>query len=134
MNARALAVFVVFASGLFASQVQAAVAVRSDGVPICAALPATIVGTPDDDVLYGTSGDDVIVGLDGNDTIYGLEGNDTICGNAGTDMVDDGSGDDVLRGGRDDDRIFGSDADDVIDLSRHGPGDQSDETIYCGNG
>ena len=38
----------------------------------CFGQPATIVGTPGDDVLYG-SGDtaDVIVGLGGNDSIRG---------------------------------------------------------------
>ena len=36
---------------------------------MCFGEPATIIGTPGDDVLSGTSGDDVIVGLEGTDVI-----------------------------------------------------------------
>ena len=40
----------------------------------CNGVPATIIGTPLDDVLRGTSGPDVIVGREGNDVIMALDG------------------------------------------------------------
>ncbi len=73
--------------------------------PICDGKPATIIGTPGDDVLIGSSADDVIVGLGGDDVIHGEGGFDSICG---------GEGDDELRGGRSNDRIFGGPGDDLI--------------------
>lgn len=71
----------------------------------CDGLPATIVGTPDNDVLVGTDSDDVVAGLDGDDVIYGLGGHDVICG---------GPGNDLLWGGSGRDRLFGEDGDDVL--------------------
>jgi Ca2+-binding RTX toxin-like protein len=65
----------------------------------CGPLPATLVGTPGDDVLVGTSEVDVIVGLEGNDTISGLGDSDVLCGGFGDDVLLGGSGDDELRGG-----------------------------------
>jgi len=47
--------------------------------PMCFDRPATIVGTPGDDVLSGTSGDDVIVGLEGTDEITSSGGEDRVC-------------------------------------------------------
>jgi Ca2+-binding RTX toxin-like protein len=41
---------------------------------LCAGLPVTIAGTPDDDVLSGTPGPDVVNGLAGDDGIDGAEG------------------------------------------------------------
>jgi Ca2+-binding RTX toxin-like protein len=45
----------------------------------CNGLPATIVGTDDDDTLNGTPGPHVIAGLGGNDTIHG-NGDDVVIG------------------------------------------------------
>src|SRR4051812_15572614 len=61
-----------------------AVSYGSPGAPEavlkCRGVPATIVGTPGDDVIQGTSGDDVIVAGAGNDFISGNGGDDLICG------------------------------------------------------
>lgn len=74
----------------------------------CSGKPATIVGTPDDDVLRGTTGTDVISALGGNDTIRGGDGVDYICsgndidhvyGDGGRDSLVGGAGDDYLDGG-----------------------------------
>jgi hypothetical protein len=90
----------------------------------CGGQVATIVGTPDPDVLIGTAGNDVIVGLDGGDTIGGLDGRDRICGGRGTDEIDGGAGmdrlygntgADVIRGGGNDDRLFGNGGDDYLE-------------------
>jgi Ca2+-binding RTX toxin-like protein len=112
-------------------------------------MPATIVGTPGDDVLAGTAGPDVIAGLGGDDVIRGGAGADVICGGRGHDILlggvnrarrrgrggrpwgsrtavqtvaDDvmgGRGDDVVRGGR------------GLDFLRDGPGD---DQVYGGRG
>ncbi len=84
---------------------------------ICGGLVATIVGTPEDDVLVGTTGDDVIAGLQGDDRIQALAGNDFVCGGEGTDTLIGGDGADrlfdglgggVLRGGADNDNLRGA--------------------------
>jgi hypothetical protein len=49
-------------------------------LPRCFGRPATIIGTPGDDVLLGRPGSDVIVGLGGNDTVSGGRQIDYICG------------------------------------------------------
>jgi len=54
-------------------------------VTTCLGESATIVGTPDPDVLVGTSGPDVVVGSDGDDVIDGRGGDDLLCGDAGAD-------------------------------------------------
>jgi predicted extracellular nuclease len=64
----------------------------------CNGLPATIIGTPDDDEITGTNGDDVIVALGGSDTINGGNGNDVICGDGGDDTLNGGNGIDLLFG------------------------------------
>ena len=53
----------------------------AEEVPMCFGMPATIVGTPGDDVLTGTPGDDVIVGLEGTDVINAATsgGTDRVC-------------------------------------------------------
>src|SRR5207253_2185852 len=53
----------------------------------CQGHPATIVGTPGDDIIVGTSAPDVIAGLGGNDVILGERGNDIICGGPGDDSL-----------------------------------------------
>jgi len=82
--------------------------------PICNGLPATIIGTPGDDVINGTSGDDVIVGLGGNDRINGGNGNDVICGYAGNDTLNGSNGNDILIGGFGNDILNGSNGDDSL--------------------
>lgn len=80
----------------------------------CDGVPATIVGTLRDDVLFGTEGDDVIHALAGNDTVWGFGGNDIICGGPGRDSLDGGDGDDVLIGGRGNDTLIGDDGNDDL--------------------
>ncbi len=94
----------------------------------CLDIPATIVGTNDDDTLVGTNRDDVIVGLGGNDVIVGLNGNDLICGGAGQDTILGGNGLDALYGGDGDDTLQGDNGKDVID------GGAGNDTIEGGNG
>ncbi len=108
----------------------------------CAGRPATIVGTPGDDVLTGTPKRDVIVALAGNDVVESLGGNDVVClgdgddvlllgagndrayGGSGADTIDGGPGNDHLYGGADgdrmdggpgNDRMFGGSGDDDLD-------------------
>lgn len=73
--------------------------VRITPLPLCFGLPATIIGTPGNNILWGTLGDDVIAGLGGNDVINGLGGNDRICGGPGDDTLDGSIGNDQLDGG-----------------------------------
>ena len=99
--------------------------------PQCLGQPATLVGTPGDDVLSGGDGNDVIVGLDGADRIDGGGGRDLVCGGSGPDRlvgglsgdsIAGGGGPDVVRGGRGVDRLAGGRGDDAL----HGaPGDDS---------
>jgi Ca2+-binding RTX toxin-like protein len=84
----------------------------------CDGLPATIVGTP---------GDDVIVGLAGVDDIHGNGGNDTICGGPGNDNLVGQDGDDHLFGNDGNDRIYGLDGEDYVE------GGDGDDVIYGGN-
>ncbi|MEM7114097.1 MAG: hypothetical protein AAF614_16805 [Chloroflexota bacterium] len=80
----------------------------------CAGMVATIVGTPQADILQGTPGDDVIVGRGGNDIINGLGGNDIICGGRGNDIIRGNEGNDELRGGRGNDSLYGGRGDDLL--------------------
>lgn len=113
---------------------------------ICDGLPATIVGTPGNDVLPGTPGDDVIVALGGNDRILAGDGNDTVCGGPGNDFVRGQRGNDTLLGGAGRDLMFGNagpdtlvggDGNDVLwggvgpDEIYAGPGN---DTIHAGHG
>ncbi len=97
------------------------------GTPVCGGLPATIIGTEDDDFLVGTEGSDVIVGRRGDDTIDGNGGNDRICGGRGNDSICAGDGDDRVWGGRGTDYAYGSGDDDVL---RGGSGA---DHLYGGN-
>jgi uncharacterized delta-60 repeat protein len=73
----------------------------------CQGRPATVIGTPADDILVGTRGDEVIHGLDGNDTIIAQRGDDTICAGAGRDLVFGGSGSDRMEGNEGNDELVG---------------------------
>ncbi len=90
------------------------VGLNLDPNPLCQGLTATILGTPDDDVIYGTNGPDVIVGLGGNDIIYGGSGDDVICGNADDDILNGGSGNDTLDGGYGNDTLNGGNGNDTL--------------------
>jgi uncharacterized repeat protein (TIGR01451 family) len=76
--------------------------------PSCSGHPATILGTPGDDVLTGTPKSDVIVGRAGNDRIFGLGGSDVICARGGFDLVKGGAQSDKILGGAAADRLFGN--------------------------
>jgi Ca2+-binding RTX toxin-like protein len=103
----------------------------------CYGLPATMVGTPADDVIYGTNGSDVIVGLGGNDVIYGGGGNDVVCGNGGNDTLYGDNGDDTLLGGYGNDVLDSGSGDDTLE---GGTGDDTleggtgDDTLFGGDG
>ncbi len=88
-------------------------------VPYCDGLPATIIGTP---------GDDVIVGLAGEDNIDGKGGNDVICGGPDHDQLEGGDGNDRIFGGDGPDRIWGQDGNDYIE------GGDGDDVVYGGEG
>ncbi|MBL8225186.1 MAG: hypothetical protein JNM50_07650 [Chromatiales bacterium] len=81
---------------------------------LCQGLPATIVGTPGDDVINGGNGRNVIHGLGGNDTIDGGNGDDVICGGDGNDTLTGGNGIDRLDGGSGDDSLTGGNGDDQL--------------------
>jgi Ca2+-binding RTX toxin-like protein len=90
---------------------------------MCAGLPVTIAGTPDDDVLTGTPGPDVINGLAGDDRIDGADGDDLVCGGSGTDHLDGGSGDDRVYGERN-----------GLRPNQHRPADNVGDTLTGGAG
>jgi Ca2+-binding RTX toxin-like protein len=95
----------------------------------CFAEPATILGTPGDDVLIGREDTaDVIVGLGGDDIIFGSEDinastapGDRLCGGSGDDYIRGGVGEDRVQGGSDEDNVDGSYGYDVI--TQGGDGD-----------
>lgn len=82
--------------------------------PKCSGLEATIIGTPDDDMINGTPGPDIIVGLAGNDVIKGLGGDDVICGGLGNDLIVGGAGNDQLFGGPGADTLRGNAGNDTL--------------------
>jgi Ca2+-binding RTX toxin-like protein len=100
--------------------------------PLCQGRPATIVGTPGDDVLRGTPRADVIVARAGDDIVKGLGGDDLVCGGDGADRIQGGAGDDRLFGQRDairsdrggtyrgPDLLDGGAGDDVLDVGVDG--------------
>jgi hypothetical protein len=94
----------------------------------CNGLPATIVGTPGDDVINGTGGPDVIAGLGGNDIINGRDGDDVICGYAGDDTLNGGNGNDTLIGSYGNDVLNGGNGNDMLD------GGSGNDTLAGGNG
>lgn len=104
---------------LFVGNGSRAGAQPSEAWPVCFDLPATIVGTEGDDVLFGTPGPDVIVGGDGNDVIRARGGDDFVCGGDGDDTIYGAVGADYLDGEAGDDKISGRGGADWID---GGPG------------
>ena len=103
--------------------------------PRCQGVPATIVGTINNDVINGTAGNDVIVAGDGNDTINGLAGNDRICAGTGNDVVNGGTGADVVFGDPGADTLLG-DADNDTLVGNAGGGDLNDvgDVLHGGTG
>lgn len=84
----------------------------------------TIMGTPDEDILFGTNladlifgfeGDDIISGAKGNDCIFGGDGDDIVFGNEGNDNISGGDGSDILKGQSGDDIVSGGNGIDIID-------------------
>ena len=84
----------------------------------------SIMGTPDEDVLFGTNvadlifafeGDDIISGAKGNDCIFGGDGDDIVFGNEGNDNISGGEGSDILKGQSGDDIVSGGNGVDIID-------------------
>jgi Ca2+-binding RTX toxin-like protein len=111
----------------------------------CGGLPATIVGTPGDDLLEGTPGADVIVAGAGSDTVTGRGGNDLICADSGdggpaqpdADEIDAGSGDDVVFPSDGSDTIDGGDGQDYLDGGEgddHVAGGDNDDYLVGGAG
>jgi uncharacterized repeat protein (TIGR01451 family) len=102
---------------------------------ICDGLPATIIGTPGNDVINGTNGNDVMHGLGGNDTINGGNGNDVICGGNGHDTLSGGNGIDRLFGDAGDDTLNGNNGDDALDGGAGNDrlnGDNGDDSLNGG--
>ena len=84
----------------------------------------SIMGTPDEDILFGTTvadlifafeGDDIISGAKGNDCIFGGEGDDIVYGNEGNDNISGGDGSDIIKGQSGEDIISGGNGVDIID-------------------
>ncbi len=98
------AVFAAFA----ATAAVAPTAGAQQAVVLCSGLEATIVGTPERDIIIGTDGDDVIAALQGNDYVFGGGGDDVICGGFGNDSLFGGEGFDVIFGAQGDDTIAGN--------------------------
>jgi Ca2+-binding RTX toxin-like protein len=93
----------VLPSSLAATIATAASTTQPSGAaPMCAGLPATIVGSPDTRRLRGTAGADVIITA-GAQTVVALAGDDTICITGRTEVVEAGTGDDHVTS---DDRNF----------------------------
>ncbi|MCP5031401.1 MAG: ExeM/NucH family extracellular endonuclease [Actinomycetia bacterium] len=96
--------------------------------PTCQGRPATIIGTPGDDVIVGTSKADVIMTFGGNDEISGGNGNDVICSGYGDDTVNGGNGKDRINGEQGNDTIDGGNGKDTVN------GGAGSDEIRGGNG
>ncbi len=81
----------------------------------CDGVPATIVGTPNQETLSGTTGPDVIVS-NGAKSVYAAEGEDLVCvtGRASTYVLLDGYDEYHDNHAFANDRLIGSDGDDTI--------------------
>jgi Ca2+-binding RTX toxin-like protein len=111
--------YALASAGVVVLQVPSSAFAQEDDTPTCVGIPATIFGTPGNDVLVGTEGRDVIAGLAGADRISGLGGADLICGDEGHDRMGGGAGNDQMFGGAGDDRMGGGADDDFLE-SRDG--------------
>jgi hypothetical protein len=89
--------------------------VASAAKAMCNGVPATIVGTPKNDLIRGTAGRDVIVARAGADNIRGRGGNDLICAGRGNDVVKGGDGRDVIFGYYGRDKLKGGNGFDILD-------------------
>ncbi len=86
--------------------------------PTCRGRPATVSGSPGDDILFGTSGPDVIVALGGSDRILSRAGRDLVCAGVGSDRVRAGTAADRVFAGPGRDRVLGQGGPDVLRGSR----------------
>ena len=103
----------------------------------CGGVKATLVGTPNADVLTGTPGRDVIAGLGGHDAIDGRGGDDLICGGAGDDVINGGDGADRLVGGPGSDRLLSEGGSDTLRGNGgddHLAGGEGADRLYGGPG
>jgi Ca2+-binding RTX toxin-like protein len=100
----------------------------------CRGLDATLVGTPDDDVLEGTAGRDVIFAGAGDDRIRARAGKDVVCGADGADRIRGGKRRDVLVGGAGPDRLFGGPGRDLLIGGTPGAGVPNIDSDRCVGG
>jgi Ca2+-binding RTX toxin-like protein len=89
-----------------------AAAPGASNAPTCFGKTATIIGTPQSEVIRGTSDPDVIVSLAGNDGVLSRQGDDYVCSGAGNDTIHGAEGFNRMDGGGGHDWIDG----------RRGPG------------
>lgn len=84
----------------------------------------SIMGTPEEDVLFGTNvadlifafeGDDIISGAKGNDCIFAGDGDDIVFGNEGNDNISGDDGSDIIKGQSGEDTVSGGNGVDIID-------------------
>ncbi len=98
-------------------------------------VACTVVGTPNQDILWGTDGDDVICGMAGSDVLIGGLGNDVLVAGRGRDHLDGGMGDDILRGNAGDDVLGGDEGADTLnggpDADRCVGGAGTDTGLNC---
>jgi hypothetical protein len=96
----------------------------NDTVNCSAAVDATILGGPGDDILIGSPAADYIDGGDGNDTITGGPGVDQMLGGAGSDKLiwNPGDGSDLVEGGTGTDELVfnGSAAAEIFNITANG--------------
>ncbi|NER81169.1 MAG: calcium-binding protein [Leptolyngbya sp. SIO1D8] len=92
------------------------------------ALPETIHGLIEDDVIWAFEGDDIVEAGDGDDYVHGNEGNDSLFGQLGNDILLGDSGSDLLDGGDGDDQLFGA------QLNITNPGTGEVDTLTGGDG
>ena len=87
----------------------------------------SLIGGPEDDLIFGGMADDVYAGGGGDDVLDGRTGDDTLDGGPGDDRLHGAGGDDRLTGGPGDDLLLGTEGDDIL---YGGDGDDS----LVGNG
>lgn len=100
----------------------------AEAYPTCDGVPATVIGTDEDDDLWGSAGRNVVAAGSGADTIVTMEGADLICAGPGADLVYAGAGRDVVRGGSGADVVFGGPGNDRLD------GGTDADTLYGESG